>query len=246
MSKLNGSKHELVVQEMPTNPRFIDRTGVRYGRLTVDGYVGERGKKHIWSCVCNCGERVEVTGNNLVTGHTTSCGCAHSKDPLARFTMHGKRSSPVYNVWANIKQRCYNPCHPDYKTYGARGIRLSEEFHSFAAFYEFITTVLGPKPDPTWTLDRIDLHGGYERGNLQWLDLTGQARKKTNSWTANFLGVQTPVIELCEIFGLPRHTVYARVRVLGWTLADALATPVGKKRPPSTTPLGQAAPLPIP
>lgn len=60
---------------------FVDRTGQRYGKLTVVSYVGNRK----WKCICDCGKETVAQGNNLRSGHTVSCGCAR-KDTGEKLT----------------------------------------------------------------------------------------------------------------------------------------------------------------
>lgn len=63
--------------------KFIDRTGKRYGRLTVI----ERAERPLrttktcawWLCRCDCGEEVVIYGSNLTDGRTRSCGCLRSE-----------------------------------------------------------------------------------------------------------------------------------------------------------------------
>lgn len=74
-------------------------------------------------------------------------------------------SSPEYYCWNNIRQRCTLPHHPSYKNYGARGIRLCDEWiNDFKAFLSHV----GPRPGPKHTIDRIDNDRGYEPGNVRW------------------------------------------------------------------------------
>lgn len=54
---------------------IMDLTGRKYGRLTVLGYAGKRGRMIMWSCRCDCGRTGVYAGNNLVHGFTRSCGC---------------------------------------------------------------------------------------------------------------------------------------------------------------------------
>ena len=52
--------------------------GDRFGRLTVvkrEGYDPQRNAT-MYLCHCDCGKDTTVQGGNLVSGHTTSCGCA--------------------------------------------------------------------------------------------------------------------------------------------------------------------------
>lgn len=54
-----------------------DLTGQRFGHLTVIERAKENTKagKARWICKCDCGNESIVTGNNLKTGGTISCGC---------------------------------------------------------------------------------------------------------------------------------------------------------------------------
>ncbi len=52
---------------------MADLRGRRFGRLTVMKWAGY---KYVWHCSCACGRLTAVTASNLITGHTTSCGCA--------------------------------------------------------------------------------------------------------------------------------------------------------------------------
>lgn len=54
-----------------------DLSGQRFGRLTVIGrdLNGPAGASK-WICKCDCGNMISVRRNHLVSGQTTSCGCA--------------------------------------------------------------------------------------------------------------------------------------------------------------------------
>ncbi|MCK5788820.1 MAG: hypothetical protein KAH32_07465, partial [Chlamydiia bacterium] len=55
---------------------FRDLTGLVFGRLTVIALAGKNKHKHtLWQCLCECGSKVVVEGQSLITGRTTSCGC---------------------------------------------------------------------------------------------------------------------------------------------------------------------------
>lgn len=57
--------------------------GKTFARLTVTAkapqYIDGSGRKRLkYQCSCICGKSVEVLGENLRSGHTTSCGCQQS------------------------------------------------------------------------------------------------------------------------------------------------------------------------
>lgn len=58
-----------------------DLTGRRYGKLRVLEPTPRRDKGSVyWRCVCDCGQEIEVTENQLVWGNYQSCGCLKRKN----------------------------------------------------------------------------------------------------------------------------------------------------------------------
>ena len=78
----------------------------------------------------------------------------------------------TYGSWANARNRCHNPDHPQFADYGGRGILMCERWREdYDAFYED----MGPRPTGT-TLDRIDNAQGYDPFNCQWATPKQQQR----------------------------------------------------------------------
>ena len=68
--------------EMLRSARFVDYSGKRFCRLTVihpaDEKIRSNGYgRRMWVCQCDCGKQVVVTQDDLLSGHTKSCGCYH-------------------------------------------------------------------------------------------------------------------------------------------------------------------------
>lgn len=56
--------------------KFLDRTGLKYGRLTVIKHNGkDHRNKHLWLCKCDCGNEKVVVSDNLSSDKSNSCGC---------------------------------------------------------------------------------------------------------------------------------------------------------------------------
>ena len=95
---------------------------------------------------------------------------------------HGRSGpkDPLYIMWKNVKQRCFNPKHTAYRWYGGRGISVWEPWRTDAdAFITYIEENLGPRPKGC-SIDRIDNDGDYAPGNLRWATRKEQVANSRN------------------------------------------------------------------
>lgn len=88
----------------------------------------------------------------------------------------------LYDVYHNMKQRCYNPSRPDYKYYGGRGIKVSDDW--LRGFKYFLQDMQSSYEEGL-TLDRIDVNANYCKENCRWIPFEEQARNKRIYITAN-------------------------------------------------------------
>ncbi len=58
-----------------------DITGMKSGKLTALYSTGKKDKhnSYLWKCVCDCGNHIEVSENQIVQKQKKSCGCAQTK-----------------------------------------------------------------------------------------------------------------------------------------------------------------------
>ena len=91
-----------------------------------------------------------------------------------------KNETPIYRLWANIKQRCYNPNHNSYPNYGGRGITMYAPWVDNFQLFESYILSLGEKPEGT-SIDRVHNDQGYYPMNLRWSSGTLQLLNRRGS-----------------------------------------------------------------
>ena len=89
---------------------------------------------------------------------------------------NGLSDLPLYRVWCHMKERCDNPNNKRFKHYGARGIKVCDEWqHSYKAFEEW---ALSNGYKPGLSIDRINNDKGYSPWNCRWSTYTEQNRNR--------------------------------------------------------------------
>lgn len=78
------------MKEMKILGKKIDLTGQRFGKITVLSESPERKNKKIyWLCKCDCGVEKLISGSDLRSGKTVSCGC--NKTEKIKSNLLGKK-----------------------------------------------------------------------------------------------------------------------------------------------------------
>lgn len=191
-----------------------DLTGMKFGRLTVLKIdEGRSGRKTFWICQCDCGNIKSVRSDSLQSGGIKSCGCLKRKtdaENMAKAHKHKLSKTPLYNVWQNMKSRCYNENDTRFADWGGRGICVCDEWrHDFMAFYDWAVT---HGYSEGLTIDRIDNDGNYCPENCRWATQEQQSRNRRSNINITIGNSTRTLLEWCEIFDLNYPAVNARYR----------------------------------
>jgi hypothetical protein len=166
--------------------KMIEDLGMRFANSTSKQSVHQA----IYECPF-CGSIFKANKANVDRGHTQSCGCLFLI-AVSRYTeMLGISNTKDYGVWKGIKGRTTMPNHSAFKYYGARGIKLCDEWiNDPKLFIEYIRKLpnYGKKG---YTIDRIDNDGNYELGNLRWASrhIQNTNERKRNDNASGYIGV---------------------------------------------------------
>lgn len=199
--------------------------GGKVGSWTLISYEpGARAPKAYpyWLCRCDCGTERKVLSNNLMRGITESCGCVHRDAAKLRTTTHGLSHTKVWYCWTHLRDRCTNPNLKDFHRYGGRGITYAPEWEDFASFYAYV----GDPPSEKHTIDRIDVNGNYEPGNVRWATYTQQNRNRRDNTLYTYRGESKVLAEWAPKYGINLKTLSSRIYQMNWDFQEALLTPV--------------------
>lgn len=196
----------------------------KYGLLTPLEYSHSKPGRlsdQFWLFQCDCGNTKISRLHDVKSGKINSCGCIHKKQLADRNkanSKHGYSSTPTYNSWSGIVDRCCNPNSNNYQMYGEKGIMMCDRWKS--SFENFLED-MGERP-PGTSIDRIDVYGNYEPGNCRWADAKTQARNRSNNVKYEFNGKNLTLSEWSEIIGIRADTLSRRIKRQGWSVEEAL------------------------
>lgn len=217
-----------ITHHRPKNKHFDDLTGRQFGRLKVVRFShtvrlnGTRGANAYWLVQCACGVLKPVHRTHLVKGLTRSCGCLRNETSAKRCMTHGESDAGEYKLWRGMLGRCLNNKIKQFKDYGGRGIGVCDRWLNS---YENFLSDMGRRPSSGHSLDRINNDSGYSPENCRWATKLQQARNTRRNRFLNHCGEVRTISEWAELTGLSSRLISDRL-TLGWTINEALTTPV--------------------
>lgn len=133
--------------------------GEKYGRLLAVKLLGGRQ----CGCICDCGQAKSVSCNNIITGHTKTCGCSqysinHHEFISARFYHSVYRSAitrglefsltpdDIWEIYLKQNKKCF---------YTGLDIVFAKNWKEMDNLIQ------------TASLDRIDNSKGYDKNNIR-------------------------------------------------------------------------------
>jgi hypothetical protein len=214
-----------------------DIVGKRFGKLVVVERAGseriDAGRhRALWRCVCDCGGERITPAYALTWGRTTSCGCnrynrqSREQHGHSGYALKGVKPSPTYTAWRSMRVRCTEPTVRSYQRYGGRGITVCDRWLKFENFL----ADMGERPSSEHSLDRIDNDGPYDPANCRWATRIEQATNRAVVRRLEYRGKIYSLAALARFARSSEEVLRSRLKA-GWTIAQAVETPVRPKRP---------------
>lgn len=155
--------------------KLIKDLGLLYPTATSK----QRRRCGIYECP-DCLIHVQQIANNTdKTSRCKSCAAIH------RATTHGESKTRLYRSWKSMRRRCNNPRDKNYKSYGGRGISISEEWSVFTVFKSW---AISNGYEEDLSIDRIDNDDGYKPSNCRWTTQEVQTRNTRLLYADNTSG----------------------------------------------------------
>lgn len=113
----------------------------------------------------------------------------------------------------------------------SNGVTWAADLRDFRSFL----MRLGPIPEDSWTLDRVDPTGGYVLDNLRWADKTTQSRNRTNIPRFLIHGAKRTYREIAQLLGKSVDAVRMQIKRNGIdSVIQALLPAKKASKPPAT------------
>lgn len=214
--------------ECKRNKKDIE-IGSKFNNLTVIE-ANHRNKygRPAYLCKCTCGNETLATKSQLTSGMKKSCGCLIPKTGMKNLGIEEKEyyhsKTKLYKVYHGMKQRCNNQNVKAYKNYGARGIKLCDEWENDYKTFEI--WALSHGYNEGLTIERKDVNKGYCPDNCCWITKKEQGYNKRNTRKITYNGKSQCMNKWAEELNISVNTLSTRC-YKGWSDKEIIE---GRKR----------------
>jgi hypothetical protein len=127
--------------------------------------------------------------------------------------MKGMANHPLYKVFTTMVRRCYLPTDKAFKWYGARGIKICQEWiDNRDTFYEWALPLWGAGLQ----IDRIDNDGDYKPDNCRFVTCQENSHNRRGfvldhrrAQIRELYSKGEKIARIARLYDISRPTVYA-------------------------------------
>lgn len=133
---------------------------------------------------------------------------------LSRRDWHRMKRTRFYNIWSDMKKRCFNLKHPSSKNYGMRGITVCKEWLWFEGFRDDMLSSyfehVEKFGEQQTLIERIDNNGNYSPDNCRWATRMEQGLNRRNAHIITYKGKTFHAAEWARRLNLDVRLISAR------------------------------------
>lgn len=128
----------------------------------------------------------------------------------------------IYRIWRGMIQRCYVVSHTKYHYYGAKGIKVCDEWRkNYLSFKKWAEENYSDKLQ----IDRIDNKLGYSPKNCRWVTPRQNSNNKTNNTVLFLRDGKMNIMQAARFYKIPYSTLKSRMLINGLSAQEAIDKP---------------------
>lgn len=124
---------------------------------------------------------------------------------------HGLSKTKIYRKWADMIQRCRNEKSSNYEFYGAKGVKVHQDW--IEDFMNFYNWSMNSGYKEGLSIDRINPEGNYEPSNCRWVTREEQDNNKRGSVKTIINGEELTLAQVARKYGFKLVCIQHRYNV---------------------------------
>ncbi len=187
----------------PKEPDYKDQTSTCYVSMSGTNVTERYRKKPFEAKVKQSSQVTAWTKKRIQYAQQNSDFC-YSLYTLTKTQLRSRYPSE-YRAWERARN-------PDRRQ---KGIEFDHSLFSDPRDFMFH---LGPRPSPSYSVDRIDFYGPYRPGNLRWATKQEQAQNRRTTRRICWAGNSYTRQEFAAFLGIPYKRLSRQIKDLEWPL----------------------------
>ena len=128
--------------------------------------------------------------------------------------LHGDTGTRLHSIWKSMRYRCSTPKWKPYRWYGARGVKVCDEWNNSYLAFKRWALLNGYKEG--LELERIDVNGNYEPSNCKWITHHEQTLNRRDTLYVRF----SDTLETIRLYDFCLSHNVSYNTVSGWRSKD--------------------------
>ena len=190
--------------------------GEEHGIYKIVDMLEEKDKygHYIYVAECKeCGYK-KYTHYGEISGEVSKATVCRHLASDGRYIQQNKwNNHRIQGIFSDMKYRCYNERNKDYSNYGAKGVRICDEWLDNPKSFEEWSLQNGY--EDSLTIDRKDPNLNYSPDNCRWVTLEDNARYKTTTSLIDIDGEVHTGRDWSKILGFGVNMINKYIRKYG-------------------------------